>query len=116
LIWYAYNEIFISGTFLGNCEAERDHMKLSKKTVSLWSHLNRPEVLPSLMNPMYEPNSRVIWPSVAPMSLILWSELFLRYSTASAGGVSSRLKITSDAVIELNLRDKELRSRAAKLR
>lgn len=91
-------------------------MKLSKKTVSLWSHLNRPEVLPSLMNPMYEPNSRVIWPSVAPMSLILWNELFLRYSTASAGGVNSRLKITSDAVIELNLRDKELRSKAAKLR
>ena len=45
-------------------------MQLSLKTVSLWSHLNRPEVLRSFLNPLYEPNNRVIWPSVAPMSLV----------------------------------------------
>jgi hypothetical protein len=50
------------------------------------------------------------------MSLILWNELFLRYSAASAGGVGARLKVAWEAVIELNLKDKQLRSKAAKLR
>ncbi|XP_059488042.1 myotubularin-related protein 9 [Neocloeon triangulifer] len=114
LFEHSYSSQF--GTFLGNCEADREQLKLFKKTVSLWSHLNRPEVLPSLMNTMYEPNSRVIWPSVAPMSLILWRELFLRYSPASADGVSTRMKAANDAIMELNMKDKELRSKAAKLR
>ena len=62
--------LFHPGTFLGNSEAERQQMQLSLKTVSLWSHLNRPEMLRSFLNPLYEPNNRVIWPSVAPMSLV----------------------------------------------
>jgi hypothetical protein len=45
-------------------------MKLAEQTVSLWSYLNRPDVLQSFLNPMYDPNNRVIWPSVAPMSLV----------------------------------------------
>jgi len=71
---FAYCAIFFvlfhPGTFLGNSEAERQQMQLSLKTVSLWSHLNRPEMLRSFLNPLYEPNNRVIWPSVAPMSLV----------------------------------------------
>jgi hypothetical protein len=58
------------GTFLGTCEAERARMELSERAVSLWSYLNRPDVLQSFLNPMYDPNNRVIWPSVAPMSLV----------------------------------------------
>lgn len=61
------------GTFLGDCEHDRETMKLHKKTTSLWSYLNRPDVLKSLLNPIYEPNQGVIWPSVAPISLELWS-------------------------------------------
>jgi hypothetical protein len=58
------------GTFLGTCEAERMNMKLAERTVSLWSYLNQPDILQSFLNPMYDPNNRVIWPSVAPMSLV----------------------------------------------
>lgn len=61
------------GTFLGDSERERESIKLHSKTTSLWSYLNRPDVLKSLLNPMYEPNQGVIWPSVAPISLELWS-------------------------------------------
>lgn len=61
------------GTFLGDSERERESIKLHAKTTSLWSYLNRPDVLKSLLNPMYEPNQGVIWPSVAPISLELWS-------------------------------------------
>lgn len=45
-------------------------MHAQERTVSLWSYVNRPEVLPKYLNPVYEPNQRVIWPSVAPMSLV----------------------------------------------
>lgn len=61
------------GTFLGDCERERQAIKLHSRTTSLWSYLNRPDVLKSLLNPMYEPNQGVIWPSVAPISLELWT-------------------------------------------
>lgn len=61
------------GTFLGDNERERVDLKLHKRTTSLWSYLNRPDVLKSLLNPIYDPNQSVIWPSVAPISLTLWS-------------------------------------------
>lgn len=61
------------GTFLGDNERDRHAMRLHSKTTSLWSYLNRPDVLKSLLNPIYEPNQSVIWPSVAPISLVLWS-------------------------------------------
>lgn len=64
------------GTFLGDNERERRDLKLHKRTTSLWSYLNRPDVLKSLLNPIYEPNQSVIWPSVAPISLTLWSGEF----------------------------------------
>ncbi|KAL7987196.1 hypothetical protein Chor_006115 [Crotalus horridus] len=60
------------GTFLGNNENERSKLKLSQKTMSLWSWVNRPEELNRFKNPLFEANSLVIWPSVAPQSLQLW--------------------------------------------
>lgn len=61
------------GTFLGDSERERESIKLHTKTTSLWSYLNRPDVMKSLLNPVYEPNQGVIWPSVAPISLEIWT-------------------------------------------
>lgn len=58
------------GTFLGNNEKEREQLNLKKNTTSLWSYINRPEILQTILNPLYEPNNSVIWPSVAPMSLV----------------------------------------------
>lgn len=50
----------------------RTKLSLPEKTVSLWSWVNRPQELERLTNPLYESNSLVIWPSVAPQSLLLW--------------------------------------------
>ena len=50
----------------------RAKLALPEKTVSLWSWVNCPQELERLSNPLYEPNSLVIWPSVAPQSLQLW--------------------------------------------
>ncbi|PSN52380.1 hypothetical protein C0J52_06724 [Blattella germanica] len=99
------------GTFLGTCEADRTRLKLSQRTVSLWSYLNRPDVLQSFLNPMYDPNNRVIWPSVAPMSLSLWSELFLRWVVDQTPQQKAWETITS-----LREKDKELRLKATRLR
>ena len=38
--------------------------------VSLWSYINQPDVLPNYLNCLYDPNAKVIWPSVAPISLV----------------------------------------------
>lgn len=50
----------------------RAKLSLPEKTVSLWSWVNRPQELERLSNPLFEANSLVIWPSVAPQSLLLW--------------------------------------------
>ncbi|XP_062858264.1 myotubularin-related protein 9 [Trichomycterus rosablanca] len=81
LFEYAYASQF--GTFLGNSAAERVKLKLSQKTVSLWSWVNRPQELERFLNPLYEPNSLVIWPSVAPQSLMLWEGVFLRWNRST---------------------------------
>nr|XP_020634648.1 myotubularin-related protein 9-like [Pogona vitticeps] len=51
--------------------------------MSLWSWVNRPEELSRLKNPLFEANSLVIWPSVAPQSLQLWEGVFLRWNRSS---------------------------------
>lgn len=50
----------------------RVKLELCQKTVSLWSWMNRSQELERFLNPLYEANSLVIWPSVAPQSLLLW--------------------------------------------
>ncbi|TKS76058.1 Myotubularin-related protein 9 [Collichthys lucidus] len=81
LFEHAYASQF--GTFLGNSTAERAKLSLPEKTVSLWSWVNRPQELERLTNPLYEANSLVIWPSVAPQSLLLWEGVFLRWNRSS---------------------------------
>ncbi|KAF5270485.1 hypothetical protein FQA39_LY08363 [Lamprigera yunnana] len=98
------------GTFLGNCEADRNNLKTSK-TTSLWSYLNRPDILTSLLNPMYEPNKATIWPSVAPVSLALWNDLYLRWVIDQKQNKKALSKMQS-----LIQNDKHLRSQVTKLR
>lgn len=99
------------GTFLGNCEADRVKLDVATKSTSLWSYLNRPDVITSLLNPMYEPNKQAIWPSVAPVSLVLWRELYLRWVIDQTANKKAMMKIHS--LIE---GDKNLRSKVVKLR
>ncbi|EDW93091.1 myotubularin-related protein 9 [Drosophila yakuba] len=99
------------GTFLCDSERERNELNVHTRTTSLWSYLNRPDVLQTLLNPLYEPNANVIWPSVAPISLELWSDLYLRWviDQRSSATVMSQIQ-------ELVTREKELRTQALKLR
>ncbi|XP_071999919.1 myotubularin-related protein 9 [Engystomops pustulosus] len=81
LFEHAYASQF--GSFLGNNECERSKLKLKQKTLSLWSWVNQPTELHKFTNPLYEPNGLVIWPSVAPQSLLLWEGVFLRWNRSS---------------------------------
>ncbi|CAF1286587.1 unnamed protein product [Rotaria magnacalcarata] len=77
LFEHAYSSKF--GTFIFNNEKEKTKYNGVKKTVSLWSYFNRPEILRTFLNPFYEPNISVLWPSVAAQSIILWRSLYLRF-------------------------------------
>ncbi|KAH8372204.1 hypothetical protein KR093_010586 [Drosophila rubida] len=99
------------GTFLCDSERERQELQVHTRTTSLWSYLNRPDVLQTLLNPLYEPNAAVIWPSVAPISLELWSELYLRWVIDQRN-----LTTTMAQIQELVTTEKELRIQALKLR
>ncbi|XP_069831917.1 myotubularin-related protein 9 [Dendropsophus ebraccatus] len=81
LFEHAYASQF--GTFLCNNEFERSKLKLKQKTLSLWSWVNQPNELHKFTNPLYEANGLVIWPSVAPQSLLLWEGVFLRWNRSS---------------------------------
>ncbi|XP_045471939.1 myotubularin-related protein 9 [Harmonia axyridis] len=98
------------GTFLGNCEQDRVNLKLAKQTTSLWSYLNRPDVLTSVLNPLYEPNKGPIWPSVAPVSLVLWRDLYLRWVVTSS---TNKVREKVGNILE---KHKEIRSQVIKLR
>jgi myotubularin-related protein 9 len=58
------------GTFIFNNEKEKMKYNGVKQTVSLWSYFNRPEILRTFLNPFYEPNTNVLWPSVAAQSIV----------------------------------------------
>lgn len=106
---HSYSSQF--GTFLGNCDADRKELNLASKTTSLWSYLNRPDNMPNILNPLYEPNNNVIWPSVAPMSLNLWTTLYLRWVCDQAQQEQAWKTIT-----EVTDLDKQLRRKVTKLR
>ncbi|OQV17473.1 Myotubularin-related protein 9 [Hypsibius exemplaris] len=99
------------GTFLCNNARERSLMHLSRKTISLWSYVNHPRILVSFLSPVYEPNSGCLWPSIAPMSLILWRELYLH----SFQDVSAEIDEWNVA-IAAKARDDELREKVIRLR
>lgn len=78
LIDHVYGSEF--GTFLGNCTRERLELEFPTQTTSLWSYINRPKILEACLNPVYEPNEKAIWPSVAAQSLELWESVYLRWT------------------------------------
>ncbi|XP_015120258.1 myotubularin-related protein 9 [Diachasma alloeum] len=78
LFKHAYSSEY--GTFLGDSECERISLRLAENTSSLWPHINKTENLDKWTNPLYEPNPSVIWPSIAPISIRLWKQLYLHHT------------------------------------
>lgn len=84
------------GTFIGNNQYERTILlKLYTTTTSLWTYLNQKHIKEQYLNVMYEENLTPIWPSIAPISFVLWSQLFLRYSINQKPIINSNQSIQS---------------------
>ncbi|EAT48918.1 AAEL000053-PA [Aedes aegypti] len=99
------------GTFLGDSERERAELRVRERTTSLWSYINRPEVIDTLLNPMYIPNAAIIWPSVAPLSIVLWSEAYTRWVIDQ-----TVLRTNRDRMLGIVSEERELEKKVKKLR
>ncbi|KAI1725711.1 myotubularin-like phosphatase domain-containing protein [Ditylenchus destructor] len=104
LFEHAYASEF--GTFLGNNEMEKVQFRIKDCTVSLWSYVNHPEILSTFLNPLYEPYDSVLWPSVAPQSIVLWERMYLRWQQNWTEFDAMKHKL-----IEWKRHEKELQSR-----
>ncbi|CAG9537354.1 unnamed protein product [Cercopithifilaria johnstoni] len=109
LFEHAYASEF--GSFLGNSEKEKAQFEVKTRTVSLWSYVNNPEILRAYVNALYEPNPAVLWPCVAPQSIIFWERLFLRWirDWKQMDGIKQ-------TVMQWKVREKELQSKVLIMR
>ncbi|XP_051169352.1 myotubularin-related protein 8 [Leptopilina boulardi] len=91
---FQFNEVFLLtlhdhvnscqyGTFVGNCEKERQKFKLTEKTYSFTGYISKH--LNEYINPFYRKNvtdkemNAVLQPKLAPQSIILWRGLYYRF-------------------------------------
>ncbi|XP_052386461.1 myotubularin-related protein 9-like isoform X3 [Carassius gibelio] len=90
-------EVYASnyGTFLCNSEQERCAAGVKENTHCLFQSLLRPDIEEQYLNPLYEPTDLVIWPSVHPQSLQLWTGLFLRWTEYAQNMEEAREEVWS---------------------
>jgi hypothetical protein len=114
LLILIFDNIYASeyGTFLGNCHREREELFLSTRTVSLWTHVNAPDNLKNYLNPLYETNNAVIWPTTYAHCITLWSSLYLRLQKSNAPIKEARNEAFK--IVELNKQAKEKAERLKK--
>ncbi|OXU28235.1 hypothetical protein TSAR_009646 [Trichomalopsis sarcophagae] len=71
------------GTFIENCEKDRQSLKLSERTYSLWGYMA--QHINEFINPLYsnsqykEETSRILKPKLAPQNIVLWRGLYFRF-------------------------------------
>ncbi|PAV69151.1 hypothetical protein WR25_20585 [Diploscapter pachys] len=109
LFEHAYASEF--GSFLGSSEMEKHELQVKKITVSLWSYVNNPEILKTFVNPLYEPRSSVIWPSIAPQSIRTWSRVFFRWQKSW-----QETDALTETAAQWKLKERELMAKAHMLR
>ena len=68
------------GNFLCNNERERDMLKLTCNSTSVWDYMFQKSVRKSrFTNHTYEPERGPIWPSSATRHLVFWDDYYMRY-------------------------------------
>ncbi|XP_078601978.1 phosphatidylinositol-3,5-bisphosphate 3-phosphatase MTMR6-like isoform X1 [Branchiostoma floridae x Branchiostoma japonicum] len=80
------------GTFLGNCQREREELSLSTKTYSLWGYMRKN--MSDYVNPLYSREHPVtqgiLLPNTAPQNFKFWRGMYNRYEN----GVHPRESVT----------------------
>ncbi|XP_033365255.1 myotubularin-related protein 6 [Bombus vosnesenskii] len=91
---FQFNEFFLitlhdhvhscqHGTFIGNSEKERQILRVSERTYSLWGYIANN--MHQYINPLYKCNrfneetNPVLQPKLAPQCIILWRGLYFRF-------------------------------------
>jgi len=70
------------GTFVGNCQREREGLQLSSLTHSLWGHLTNSA--DEYVNPLYASRGvEVLTPSVSPQNIVFWRGLYCRFEVGT---------------------------------
>ncbi|CAF0826541.1 unnamed protein product [Brachionus calyciflorus] len=114
-----FDNIYTSeyGTFLGNNQNEREQLCLSTRTVSLWTFVKSEEGLKLFINPLYESNDAVLWPSLYTQSLSLWSNLYLRFHISNEPFIEAKNEILKmlDANKQARLKVEKLRNELLEL-
>lgn len=66
------------GTFIGNCERQREELNLRQKTYSLWGYIVSHN--DEFVNPIYErsTNRDILRPNVVPQNIRFWRGLYCR--------------------------------------
>ncbi|XP_050548093.1 myotubularin-related protein 9-like, partial [Daktulosphaira vitifoliae] len=105
IVDHAYCSDF--STFFGNCEADRKINRYSSS--NLWSYFDKKKS--EITNSLYLPNNNVLWPSVAPFSIELWREMYLRWSIDQ-----NHQNLYQEAISNLMRCNRDLKELATKLR
>jgi myotubularin-related protein 6/7/8 len=71
------------GTFIGNCEKQREELNLKNQTYSLWGYLVAHN--DEFVNPIYErsTNRDVLRPQIVPQNIRFWRGLYCRFETGA---------------------------------
>ena len=71
------------GTLIGNCDKQRNELKLSERTYSLWGYLVTHN--DEFVNPLYDraTQSEVLRPNLSPQNIQFWRGLYCRFETGA---------------------------------
>jgi len=71
------------GTFIGNCDKQREELNLRQLTYSLWGYLVAHN--DEFVNPIYErsTNRDVLRPHIVPQNIRFWRGLYCRFETGA---------------------------------
>jgi len=71
------------GTFIGNCQKDRQEYKLNERTYSLWGYLTN--MADEFVNPLYDHSSKmdVISPTVSPQNILFWRGFYCRFEVGT---------------------------------
>lgn len=71
------------GTFIGNCHKQRNEMKLTETTYSLWGYLVTHN--DEFVNPLYdrETQSQILTLNLSPQNIKFWRGLYCRFETGA---------------------------------
>ncbi|KAJ1113926.1 hypothetical protein NDU88_002166 [Pleurodeles waltl] len=121
---FEYNESFLLqihehvhscqfGNFLGNCQKEREDLKLKEKTFSLWPFLlsNQAKYLNPLYNSNYSQCLKVLEPATVPFNFKFWRNMFHQFDSSMHPRQS-----TSDSVLKLSEENKTLEQNIGELK